>query len=186
MSLTRNLLKEMDLTDDQIEQIIQAHAETVDALKSEISAAQEDHALLMEQIAQLTLQQKDAEAIQAEFDRYKADIQESMSEEETQRLLREALLQAGANEKAVMLLVREIDVSAVQTENGKLLNAEEVINPIREKYAAFFAKPVAQPAPAIQPPASLHGMLTRQDVVRMTPEEINRNWAAVRSVLAHS
>lgn len=182
MSLTRSMLKEMALTDDQVEQIILAHLETVDALKAEITAAQEDRALLTEQLAELAAQQQDAASIQAEFDRYKAQL----SAEEIQRILRDALIKAGANEKAVMLLSREIDPEAAQIDGGKLTNAEELIAPIREKYAAFFATPVSRPVPTIQPPATLHGSLTRQDVARMTTEEINQNWDAVRSVLAHA
>lgn len=186
MSLTRSMLKEMALTDDQVEQIILAHLETVDALKAEITAAQEDRALLTEQLAELAAQQQDAASIQAEFDRYKAQMQAQLSAEEIQRILRDALIKAGANEKAVMLLSREIDPEAAQIDGGKLTNAEELIAPIREKYAAFFATPVSRPVPTIQPPATLHGSLTRQDVARMTTEEINQNWDAVRSVLTHA
>ena len=39
MSLTRKLLKEMELTDDAIERIIAAHVDTVDALRQERDAA---------------------------------------------------------------------------------------------------------------------------------------------------
>lgn len=185
MSLTRSMLKEMALTDSQIEQIILAHAETVDALQAEIATAQEDRVLAMEQLAELTAQQQDAQTIQAAFDRYKEEMQAALSAEEVQRILQDALLQAGANEKAVMLLLREIDASAAQIEGGKLVNADELIGPVRDKYAAFFARPISQPAPTIQPPAALHGTLTRQDVARMTAQEINQNWSAVRSALAN-
>lgn len=184
MSLTRSMLQNMHLADEQIEQIISAHVETVDALKAEIATAAEDRKLLMEQLAEMTQQHKDAETIQAEFDRYKAETQSALSQEETQRLIREALIKAGANEKAVMLLAREIDPDAALIEQGRLANADALITPVREKYAAFFAQPIPKPAPTIQPPASLHGSLTRQDVARMTTEEINQNWAAVRTVLA--
>ena len=38
MSLTRRLLKELELNDETIERIIEAHAETVDALRAEANA----------------------------------------------------------------------------------------------------------------------------------------------------
>ena len=39
MSLTRKLLKELELNEDAVERIIAAHVETVDALRQERDAA---------------------------------------------------------------------------------------------------------------------------------------------------
>ena len=196
MALTRSLLRELNLEDSVIEQIIQAHSETVTALKAEIDAARTDASalaevtaerdMLLEQIALLSAQQADAQQIQAEFDAWKAREQQSLTDTEKQQLIRQALLDAGANEKAVALLAREIDPESLVITGGALQNAEEIIAPVREKYASFFARPVRLPASVIQPPASLHGALTRQDVAAMSPEEINANWDAVRAVLART
>ena len=70
MALTRSLLRELNLEDSIIEQIIQAHSETVTALKAEIDAARTDASalaevtaerdMLLEQIALLSAQQADA------------------------------------------------------------------------------------------------------------------------------
>ncbi|MGN1019810.1 MAG: hypothetical protein ACI4O7_05510, partial [Aristaeellaceae bacterium] len=196
MALTRSLLRELNLEDSAIEQIIQAHSETVTALKAEIDAARAEAAaltdvtaerdMLMEQIAQLSAQQADARQLQEEFDAWKAREQQSLTDAEKQRLLRQALLDAGANGKAVALLAREIDPDSLVITGGALHNAGEVIAPVREKYAAFFARPVRLPAPVIQPPASLHGALTRQDLAAMSAEDINANWDAVRAALARA
>ena len=48
MALTRSLLRELNLEDSVIEQIIQAHSETVTALKAEIDAAHTDASTLAE------------------------------------------------------------------------------------------------------------------------------------------
>ena len=71
MALTRSLLRELNLEDSVIEQIIQAHSETVTALKAEIDAARTDASalaevtaerdMLLEQIALLSAQQADAQ-----------------------------------------------------------------------------------------------------------------------------
>ena len=76
MALTRSLLRELNLEDSVIEQIIQAHSETVTALKAEIDAARTDASalaevtaerdMLLEQIALLSAQQADAQQLQAE------------------------------------------------------------------------------------------------------------------------
>ncbi|MGN0747507.1 MAG: phage scaffolding protein [Aristaeellaceae bacterium] len=196
MALTRSLLRELNLEDSVIEQIIQAHSETVTVLKAGIDAARTDAStlaevtaerdMLLEQVALLSAQQADAQQLQAEYEAWKAREQQSVTDAEKQQLIRQALLDAGANEKAVTLLAREIDPDSLVITGGVLQNAEEVIAPVREKYAAFFAQPVRLPASVIQPPASLHGALTRQDVAAMSAEEINANWDAVRAVLARA
>ena len=89
MALTRSLLRELNLEDSVIEQIIQAHSETVTALKAEIDAARTDASalaevtaerdMLLEQIALLSAQQADAQQIQAEFDAWMARDQQSLT-----------------------------------------------------------------------------------------------------------
>ena len=58
MSLTRKLLKELELDNSAIERIITAHVETVDALKQEAAAA----------TTQLTAARESAAALQADYD----------------------------------------------------------------------------------------------------------------------
>ncbi|MGN0778886.1 MAG: hypothetical protein ACI4MJ_07055 [Aristaeellaceae bacterium] len=194
MALTRSLLKELALDDSTAEQIILAHSETVSALKAEIDAARAEASalaemtaerdMLLEQVALLSAQQADAAQVQAEFDAYKAQEAQRLTDSEKQELLRKALLEAGANEKALALLAREIDPASLVISGGVLANAQDVIAPLKEKYGAFFAQPVRLSTPVIQPPSSLRGALTRQDVAAMSADEINANWDAVRAVLA--
>lgn len=192
MSLTRKLLKEMDLAEDQIEQIILAHADTISALKAEIAqakadcdSANEEKALLLEKLSELSHWQEEAQRVQSAFDAYKEQAAQAQSDAEKQQLIRQALIDAGANEKALDLLSRLIDPAALDIQEGKLANAQALVDPIRETYGAFFAQPVLIPTPTIQPPASSHGALRVEDIARMSSQEINANWAAVRSVLAH-
>lgn len=84
MALTRKLLKGMNLTDEQVDTIIEAHSETVDGLKSEIDTLKKDGHDLAEVRKQLETANNELEAakkdgwkdkhdaVKREFDEYKA------------------------------------------------------------------------------------------------------------------
>jgi len=94
------------------------------------------------------------------------------------------MIQAGCNEKAIDLLIQAIDPATLQVENGVLTNQDAVIAELRGKYAAFFAQPIRVAVPTIQPPIPTGSALTREDLSHMSADEINRNWNAVKGVLA--
>lgn len=184
MSLTRKLLKDLQLDDPAIEQIISAHVSTVEALKAERDAALTELETLRAQAETFALDQQSAAEVQAAFDAYRTQVENDKQTGKAVQLARLALVQAGCNEKAIELLLHFIDPSALAIENGSLKNESAVIGELRAKYAAFFAQPVRMPAPAIQPPVPTGGALTREDLSRMSADEINRNWNAVKGVLS--
>lgn len=190
MSLTRKQLREMALSDEAIDQIIRAHMDTVDALRQERDEANERAAALTAQrdelqgrVDALTPLEAQVRQVQSDFDRYKADIENAAVSRRKQGWIRDALLRAGANEKALSLLSGAVDEAAVPPEeDAEALDA--LIAPVKERYADFFAQPVHLALPSLQPPQSTHGTLSRHDISRMSAEEINDNWQAVRDVLA--
>ncbi|MBE5804927.1 MAG: hypothetical protein E7316_10510 [Clostridiales bacterium] len=178
MALTRQLLKDLQLNDESIEQIIAAHISTVDALKAERDAAFAELQALRESSGQ------SAAEVQAAFDAYRTQVEAHHNTAKALELVRLAMLQAGCNEKAIDLLIQAIDPATLKVEGGSLKNEAAIIAELRSKYAAFFAQPVRMATPTIQPPIPTGGALTREDISRMSADEINRNWNAVKSVLA--
>ena len=89
MSLTRQLLKDLQLGDDAIEQVIAAHIETVNALKAERDAAAAELEAL-----RATADQSTAE-VQAAFDAYRAQIETDRNTAKALDMVRLAMIQAG-------------------------------------------------------------------------------------------
>lgn len=178
MALTRQLLKDMQLTDENIEQIIAAHVATIEALKNERDAAAAENQALRAAADQSAAQ------VQQAFDAYRAQVEQDRQTRKALEILRLSMLQAGCNEKALDLLIQSIDPAALEMEGGMLKNSAALIADLRSKYADFFARPVRMPAPTLQPPVTASGPLTRDDLSRMSVDEINRNWSAVKGVLA--
>lgn len=111
MSLTRRLLRELALNDDAIERIIAAHAETVDALRSERDEARSAAAALEQTAAErddlreaAATHQQEAQRLQAEYEMYRHQVETERTAQGRASAIREALRSAGANELALPLL----------------------------------------------------------------------------------
>ena len=194
MSLTRKQLKDLQLDEATIEEIIAAHVSTIDGLRAErdaalAAAAQIDELTrerdeLRAQVEGLTASLQEQSEARAAFEEYLTQETEQRMREAKEAALRAALEEEGCNRCAVELILRQIDLDKAVLSDGSIVNAEELIAPLKEKYAPFFTKPARIPTPTVEPPLSSEGALDISDVSRMTVEEINRNWSAVRSALS--
>ena len=176
MSLTRKLLKDLELNDAAIERIIAAHVETVDALRQERDAAQ----------AQRDAQQGETAAIQAEYTAYRGQVEEARHLSARREALTHALTAQGANPNALPLLLDAISLPEEAWQDDKLSNASEALQPWRAKYGALFAVKNPVPVRKVRPPVQGGGLLTPADVKRMSASDINRNWSAVKTALQHN
>ena len=172
MSLTRKLLKELELNDAAIERIIAAHVETVDALRQERDAAQ----------AQRDAQQGETAALQAEYTAYRGQVEEAQRLSARREALAQALTAQGANPNALPLLLDAIALPEEAWQDNKLADAA-ALQPWRAKYGALFTVKKPVPVTKVRPPLQGGGLLTHADVKRMSANDINRNWSAVRSAL---
>ena len=173
MSLTRKLLKELELDNSAIERIISAHAETVDALKQEAAAAS----------TQLAAAQESAAALQTDFDAYRTQVESEKRLAARAQALTFALTEAGANPQALPLLLDAIRLPEEAWQDNTLANPSEALYPWRTKYAALFQVKSPLPVTQVAPPIHTGGLLTPSDVKRMSCEDINRHWSAVKSAL---
>ena len=166
MPLTRELLEELNLSDVACERILSAHAEEVDDLAQALAAAQEE-----------------AAAIQAEYAAHLAQDEAAAHHGARRAALAEALAQEGANPHAIPLLLDALVLPDEAWDGDALADPAATMLPIREAYGALFAKRSPIPVMKVQPPVSATGALTTADVMRMSAEDVNRNWSAVQSAL---
>ncbi|MBE5795822.1 MAG: hypothetical protein E7327_00405 [Clostridiales bacterium] len=189
MSLTRKLLRELQLTDESIERIIAAHAETVQALKAERDEALASAAAHEQTASERDRFREEAGAFQQEADQLRTELETFRQQVHTERTAQgradaicELLRRAGANEQALPLLARAVQTTE-EDWNGTELRADaDVISPVVSQYGAFFSSPVPIPTDRVSPPLD-GSALSPDDVRLMSPEEINRNWSQVRSAL---
>ena len=58
------------------------------------------------------------------------------------------------------------------------------LTPLKAQYGACFEEPLRALPLVVSPPVTAAPPLTKEDVRRMSQEDINRNWSSVCSVLS--
>lgn len=190
MALTRKFLKSMGLEDEKVESIIEAHTETVDALKKErddaitraesITELEKERDSLREQIDKAG----DAAKVKAEFDAYKAQVESDRLADQKAAAVRKALKEAGVQREGFeKLLLQGVDLDKVELDGDSVKDADALIAPLKESYAECFATTETKGVPPVNPPASGQQKLTREQVDAMSEAEIIKNWPAVQAAI---
>ncbi len=183
MSLTRRQLKALNLEESAIEEIISAHVKTVDDIRQERDALLKEAEELRTKTAEMDRMAEESARVTAEYDAYRQEVMRQAHQEKAKAHLRTALLDAGANEKAIPLLMHALDPDALTFEGDAPVNTADLIGPVKAAYGDFFSRKTCLPTPPIAPPSPTQGMLTCDDIRRMSESDILNNWSAVRSAL---
>lgn len=159
MALTRKLLKSMGIEDEKIDQIIDAHTETVDALKA-YKADAEKLADVEKELETLKakgdngLQQK-YDDLKAEYEKYKTDIKNEKILENKKSAYRELVKDAGLSDKGIEKVLKYADWSKIEVDSdGKIKEAKDLLKEVREEWAEYVVKESETGAKVITPPAN--------------------------------
>lgn len=165
MALTRKMLRAMGIDDEKIDQIVEAHGETVDALKAERDALQAKADQLEQVTAELeTLKarpddgfKEKYEAEHAEFEAFKAEVDSKNAMAEKRQLYRQLLQDAGIDPKRQDAVLRVADLDSLEVEDGAVKDRDEVVKQVAEDWADFVVQSSTKPAPVPNPPANPGG-----------------------------
>ena len=165
MALTRKMLKAMGIEDEKIDQIIDAHTESVDALKAERDSYKEDAEKLPTVQKKLdemkTAVEKDGkdpfkvkyEAIKEEFANFKKDIEAKETKAKKEAAYKALLKDVGISEKRIDAILKVTDLdTATLDENGKFENASELKKSIKEEWSDFIVTQQQQGVNTPTPP----------------------------------
>ena len=165
MALTRNFLKSMGLTDEQVNAIIENHTDTVEGLKAErdgYKATAEKQTQNEAEITRLTNElaeaQKnsgDAAKVQADFDAFKKQIADEKAAAQTDADVLDIVKEAGIQRESFQKVVaKDFDRSKIQRgEDGTITNRQELVDDTRTRYVDFTATQQQQPLPQNNPPS---------------------------------
>ena len=180
MAFTRKMLKAMGIEDEKIDQIIDAHSETVDALKADRDTYKEDAAKLaavQKELDDLKAKGDDGykakyEAEKAAHDALKADIAAKETKKAKTDAYRELLKGANIDEKRIATILRaeaptidKIELDA----DGKIKNAEQYTESIKSDWADFIVTQSAKGANTATPPANggAASTKTKEDILKI-------------------
>lgn len=151
----------MGIEDDKIDQIIDAHAETVNALKDERDELKDAADRLKKAEAELEeLKAKPADGYKekfekehADFEAFKADTAKATADREKKSLYRKLLTDAGVDPKRMDAVMRVADLSDIVVEDGAIKDADEVTEKVKGEWSDFIPATNTKPAKVDTPPA---------------------------------
>ena len=192
MALTRKMLQAMGIEAEKIDQIIEAHTETTTGLKEELTKAEQAKNDLQsvtkerdgfkKQVDELTKASGDVATVKKEFDDYKATVEGEKSNKAKLNAVIAALNEKGIV-KAAAVLAKTIDLSALTVEGEKVAGVNELITPLVTENAWAVETTETHGVPPVTPPSGNPKTYTREEISKMTTEDINKNWDAVKKVL---
>lgn len=186
MALTRKFLKALEIEGDKADQIIEAHTETVDGLKSSLEAAQSNAgkaADLQKQLeaalADLEAAKKDSykvkyEAIKGDFEDFKAEQAKKDARMAKETAYRALLKEVGVSEKRidkvvdVAIIVGDIDGLELDGK-GAIKGADKLSESIKAEWADFIPTTHTEGAATATPPANTGGgKMTREEIFKIS------------------
>ena len=166
MSLTRKMLKAMGIEEEKIDQIIEAHSETVDSLKADRDSYKEDAEKLKDvqkELDDLKAKGDDGwkekhDRLKEEFDQYKNDVQAKETKAAKEAAYRAILKDANLSEKGIEKAIKYAEWDKIELgEDGKLKGANDHIKAVREEWAEYVTTTTTTGAKTSNPPANNGG-----------------------------
>ena len=176
MALTRKMLKAMGIEEEKIDQIIDAHTETVDALKSERDRFKEDAEKLPSVQKELNDLKAATEggdslkvkydAIKDEFDKYKKDVELKETRGKKETAYRALLKEAGVSEKRLDAVLKVTNLDKLKLDkDGNFEDADNLKKGIKEEWADFIVTTGTVGANPATPPAGGKVSKTKDEIM---------------------
>lgn len=169
MALTRKLLKGMGLTDEQIDSVIDAHTETVEALKTQITEYKADAEKLKDVQKQLDENgnwKAKHDTLKKAFDEYKAEVTGKETLAMKQKAYRALLSAENIPEKYHDRIVKMTDFDGMELDGEKLKDETAARKGIKDGWGEFVATNETHGARVETPPSNQPKTLTRADIYK--------------------
>lgn len=177
MALTRKFLSALGIEAEKVDEIINAHSETVDGLKEQLAQVKADADKLPEVQAELdALKAQPDDGYKAKYEKerddfkaYKADVEAKETLSAKKAAYTEVCKDAGLNEKGVAKALKYADWDAVELdEAGKVKDAKTHIKALKEEWAEHVTTVTTTGANTPNPPANNgKGTMTKEQIFQI-------------------
>ena len=182
MALTRKFLKAMGIDDEKVDQIIEAHTDTVDGLKESLSQAQADAKALPGVQKELDAAKEALSAakddgwkekhdkVKKDFDEYKANVTAKEQKAAKESAARAYFEGKGITGKALAIAMRGCtsELEALQlSEDGKIMDTKGLDALVNGDFAGLVGTTRTEGAHTPTPPTNTGGgKLTKADIYK--------------------
>lgn len=165
--LTRSMLKGMGLTDEQVSAIIEAHTETVDALKESRDKYKEDAEKLpgvQKELDELKANPSEAddwkvkyETEHKAFEDYKKDLAAADAKKGKQDAYRALLKEIGVSENRIDSILKITNVDEFKIKDGKFEESDKMKEAAKDEWKDFITTQQQTGADTKTPPNNDNG-----------------------------
>ena len=175
MSLTRKMLKAMGIEEEKIDQIIEAHTETVDSFKDKLNDYKdkaEKYDGVKKELDELkdgdNDWQKKYEKEHSDFEAYKTDVTAKETKRTKEHAVREFLKSAGVSEKRLDAVLKVTNLDDFELDkDGKIKDADKHTETVKTEWADFIETTTTQGANTATPPTNNGGTkMTKADIYK--------------------
>lgn len=174
MALTRAMLKAMSIEDEKIDQIVDAHAETVDALKKQ----RDSYKAEAEKVPELEAELKNAssaddfkekyEAERQAFEDFKAEIELKESRKQLEAKYSDLLKESGIDEKRIGAILKVTDLTDIElNKDGSIKGAEKIKESIADEWSEFVVQTDERGAEVENPPDKTKTTMTKEEILNI-------------------
>ena len=181
MALTRNYLKSMGLTEEQVNAIIENHTDSIDGLKAELAtaraAAETVEALTKErdELKDKLSKAGDAAKVQAEFDAYRQQVETEKANAAKSAAVRKALKASGVQrEEFLDLLMGKVELDKVEMDGDAVKDEASFVAPFKAAYAGCFASESEQGTKLQNPPSGGGTRMTKEQIAKIENRDERR------------
>ena len=164
MSLTRKMLKAMGIEDEKIDQIIDAHTETVDAVKSDrdkYKADAEKLPTIQKELDDLKAKGDDGwkekhDKLKGEFDKYKGDIEAKETKANKEKAARAFYESKGITGKNLEIAMRgsRAEIDGIELDGDKIKDNSALDALVKGDFSGLVATTTTKGANTANPPAN--------------------------------
>ena len=190
MALTRKFLSALGIEDDKVDEIINAHTETVNALKEQRDSYKEEAEKLPNVQKELDDLKATAEksgedafkvkyeALKEDFDNFKKEQAEKETHARKESAYRNILQEAGVSEKRINAVLKVSDVDAIELDDeGNVKEADTLKKSIGEEWADFIVTTETKGVTTATPPTGSGKVYKSKDEIMAIKDAKERQTA---------
>jgi hypothetical protein len=183
------MLKAMGIDDEKIDQIIEAHTEVTDALKTEnegLKKKANDYDTVKKELDGLKANPTDDwkykhDKVKKEFDDYKNGIESEKTLASKKNAVKSIIENAGIKDPAIVeLIMLKTKYDDIQLDGDKVKDAEALTNTIKTDYSAYVEKDSKDGAKVDTPPGKSGGRMTAEEIMAI-PDRAERRAAIAKN-----
>ena len=194
MALTRKSLKAMGLTDEQVDSIIEMHTETVDGLKDQVKTYKAD----AEKLPSVQKELDDLKAAgdggfkekfekeHSDFENFKKTIQEKETKAAKESAAKAFFESKGITGNSLEIAMRghSAEIAALDLDGEKIKDSSALDALVNGTFKALVSTTTTKGANIPNPPVTTpNKAYSADDIRKMSPAEINKNWDSIKASL---